>query len=242
MLDFLRAPAGQIVFGFVAAIVILIVIDVNYRYFTKTVLDIIFAFIAVILCSPVLVAGAIISRKNSGKVLETKAYPGVKGKIVYLHSFAGIKGGIEYLPRLFDVLCGRLSFVGVKQIELSDCPLMDDGQMERFSARAGLICHLCYKGGNELTYEEMFDMDISYAKHRELFTDIYIVLKRIVSAVRSDGKGYRGEPENGTYAEALLARGAITETDVKRAAECAAEAVAERDKRIKFKERRFKQG
>lgn len=227
MLEFLKTDAGRAVMGVLIAVVLIIILDLNYRYFAKAFLDFIFAFIAVIICLPVLAIGAVISKIKAGKVLESKAYLGVKGKIVYIHSYAGNVKGIKNLPRLLDVICGKLSFVGVKLMEVSDGALMEDNQMDRFNARPGIICHLITKGDETLTYEEMFALDVRYAKRRELFTDAFIVLKKLVCLIRGEDKSYLGETKDKSFAEVLLARGVITETDFKRAQEAATEAISQ---------------
>ena len=225
MPEFFESTAGRAVLGVVITIVVILLIELNYRLFMKAVLDVLFAFIAVIICSPVLLAGAVISKLNAGRVLESKAYLGVKGKIIYLHSFAGIEKGIKNLPRLFDVLSGRLSFVGVKPMELADGALMDDEQMERFNARPGLVCHLVLKGDEELTYEDIFALDKRYAKKRELFTDVFIILKNLAYVIRGEGKSYLGQSRDKSYAQVLLERGSITQNDFERANEAAQEAL-----------------
>ena len=225
MPEFFESTAGRAVLGVVITVVVILLIELNYKLFMKAVLDVLFAFIAVIICSPVLLAGAVISKIKTGSALESKAYLGVKGKIIYLHSFAGIEKGIKNLPRLFDVLSGKLSFVGVKPVELADGALMDDEQMERFNARPGLVCHLVLKGYEELTYEDIFALDKRYAKKRELFTDIFIILKNLAYVIRGEGKSYLGQSRDKSYAQVLLERGSITQNDFERANEAAQEAL-----------------
>ena len=225
MPEFFESTAGRAVLGVVITVVVILLIELNYKLFMKAVLDVLFAFIAVIICSPVLLAGAVISKIKTGSALESKAYLGVKGKIIYLHSFAGIEKGIKNLPRLFDVLSGKLSFVGVKPVELADGALMDDEQMERFNARPGLVCHLVLKGYEELTYEDIFALDKRYAKKRELFTDIFIILKNLAYVIRGEGKSYLGQSRDKSYAQVLLERGSITKNDFERANEAAQEAL-----------------
>ena len=240
MLDeFLKTPAGHAVFGIVIAVAAIVIIELNYRLFFKYVLDFIFALIATVICSPVLLVGAIISQKRAGYVFEETPYLGAKGKIVYLKSFAGIKRGIKYLPRLLDIMCGRLSFVGIAPLKLSDGALLDDNHMERFLTRAGLVNHLVLRGHEGLTYEEAFELDARYCKKRELFTDIFIVIKRLILAIRGDGKSYLGETADTTYGEVLLKRGVITQTDLINAEKNAEEALKNDGMRTDVKNQRY---
>lgn len=227
MLEFLQSAAGRAVLGVFIAVVVLIILDLNYRFFTKAVLDFIFAFVAVIILSPLLVPVAVVSKVKAGKVFKTSPYLGVKCKIIYLHTFAGISGKLKYLARIFDVLGGSLSFVGVQPLEISDGALTEDDKMERFNARPGLICHMVLRGYEGVTYEDMFDFDAKYAKKRELFTDIFIFFKWLVYSVRGEGKFYLGEAKDASYTQTLFNRGAITEEGLEKARRFAEETLAQ---------------
>lgn len=239
MAEFLQTTAGRAVMGVVFAALIILIVDLNYRWFFKLVLDAIFAFIAVIVTSPVLIAGAIVSYKNAGRVYDKTPVLGKGGKIIYIRSFAGISGGIKNLPKILDVLCGKLSFVGIKALDIGDGALLDDNAMDRFAARAGIFSHLVLANDDELTYEQMFSLDCRYARRRELFTDIFIVLKTAVLAIRGEGKSYLGETKAKSYAEVLIDRGAITKEQAQRAYETALEAEEESKKRREAKNRRY---
>ncbi len=225
MPEFLKTPTGQAVFGVAVALIALIIIELNYRFFFKYLLDFVFGLVFSLLCAPVLIAGAVISYKRAGHVFEKTPYLGAKGKIIYLRSFAGINKGIKNLPRLLDVLAGKLSFVGISLMCLSDGALMDDKAMERFGTRPGIVNHLVLRGDDKLTFEEAFALDRRYVRRRELFTDMFIVLKKIVYAIRGEGSLYLGETSEKSYGETLLTRGEITGRDLEKAEEHAAEAV-----------------
>lgn len=240
MPEFLKTPAGHAVLGVVIAVVLIIFIDLNYRFFMKAVLDFLFAFIAtVILLFPLVIPLAIIAKVKAGQTFENTPYMGVKGKIIRLKTFAGINCGLKYIPRLFDIMGGKLSFVGVKPLLVADGALIADEYLSRFNARSGIICHLALKGDESLTYEEMFALDERYAKRRELFTDLFILIKAAVLKIRGEGKSYFGEAATMSYGEALLARGEITEEDLARAKEYGNEAVAEADKTANFRKNRL---
>ncbi|MDE7082410.1 MAG: sugar transferase [Clostridia bacterium] len=237
--EFLKTPAGHAVFGIVIAVAAIVIIELNYRLFFKYVLDFVFALIATVICSPVLLVGAIISHKRAGYALEETPYLGAKGKIIYIKSFAGINKGIKNLPRLLDILGGKLSFVGVSLLSLSDGALLDDAQLERFMTRPAIVNHLVLHGDENTTYEEAFALDARYCKKRELFTDIFIIVKRIVLAIRGDGKSFLGETAGQSYGEVLLKRGTITENDLTNARKNAEEALKKEEQRSEFKNRKY---
>ncbi len=238
MLDFFKTPAGVAAFGVAAAVIIVLIIELNYKIFAKQVLDFIFAFVCTIVCSPLLIVCAVQS-KNNGAILEKKPYLGAGGKIIYLHAFSGVGSRVRYTARLFDILSGKLSFVGVMPLPVEDGALMSDEQLLRFTARPGLITHLCVSGDKELTYEEMFVLDARYSKKRGLFYDIWIAIMHAVLFCRGDGKSYVGETADGSYTKTLQARNEITAEEAERARKLAADAVADAEKALAFKKGRY---
>lgn len=233
MPEFFKTAAGHAVVGVAVALVVILIIELNYRLFFKYVLDFIFGVLAIILCSPVLAVGAIIYKT------EKRAYLGAKGKIIYLHSFAGVNRGIKNLPRLLDIVSGKLSFVGTLALPASDGALLDDEAMARFATRPGLFNHLALSVDEDLTYENMFVRDGRYCKKRELFTDIFIVLKCFALAVRGEGKSYLGEAGKATYAQTLLSRGTITAEQAEEAEKLAEKAEEDENARKNFKREKY---
>lgn len=237
MPEFFNTPAGRAVFGVAVALIVILIIEINYRLFFKYLLDFIFGVIAVIVLSPVLIVGAIIYK------IEKKPCLGAKGKIVYLHSFAGNAKAIKNLPRLLDIVCGKLSFVGTLAMPASDGALLDDEVMARFGTRPGLFSYLAQSVDENLTYEKMFARDIKYCAKREFFTDIFAVLCCIALLIRGDGGIYLGEAKNANYAQTLIARGVITEAQAQEAVKAAKEAESEDAARKNFRKEKYgKQG
>lgn len=211
--EFLTTPAGIAVLAVVAALLVILILELNYRFFAKYLLDFIFALITAIVLSPVLAVTALISKVKYGSVFDYESCVGVKGKVIYVRSFTGINGGLKYLPRILDVLSGRMSFVGPKLVDAGDAALMDDEAMSRFSVRPGIVCPLVTRGHSGLTYEEMFEIDARYIKKREMFTDFGMLLRAFVYKMRGEEMTCYGETVK-SYAAVLLDRGAITENDV----------------------------
>lgn len=241
MLEFLGTPAGIAVFCVVAVALALLIIELNYKYFTKLALDFIFALVATVVCCVALAVCAALSKRRSaqGEVFERRAYLGYKGKIVVLHAFAGLNGRVRYLARLFDILGGRLSFVGVKPLPVEDGALLSDEQLARFAARPGIFTHLSIGGGEDLTYEEMFALDVRYARRRELFYDFAILIRHAVLALRGEGTSYLGETAGEGYCAHLLARGEISAEEAESARANAADALADAEKEKQFKKERL---
>ncbi len=239
MLEFLSTPAGIAIMVIFIVIVVLLIIEVNYKFFMKVVLDFIIAVIGTIIWSPGLIACTIISRRRGGDGLVAKPYLGYKGKVVYLHEFSAMKSNMKYCARLFDILSGRLSIVGVTPMSLEDGAFMDDSQMDRFNARPGVFSCLITWGSDELTFEEMFALDAKYASKRDMFFDIWLLIRHAVGFIRGErGAAYLGETNDTSFTAKLLERGQIKEADIQRAQECAEEAIENREKEKSFRKER----
>lgn len=239
MLEFLKSPAGHAVAGAVIALLALLIIELNYRLFFKYVLDFIFALIAVILLSPVLCVCTVIAANRADLIFEKTPCMGAKGKVIFVRSFAGINSKIKYLPRLLDILGGKMSFVGIKLMSVDDGALLDDGAMERFNTRPGIFCHLALRVDESVTYEEMFVRDARYCRRRELFTDIFAVIKCIAEAIRGESGCYLGETKDKSYGEVLSERGQITQTDLENARRAGRDAVEEFLKRKSVTQQKY---
>lgn len=237
-MEFFKTPAGIAVFTVVAVIVAVFVIDVNYKYFFKYVLDFIFALIALILLAPVICVFAVIIKiklnsHGGGTVFEREYFYGAKGKIIVLRSFA-VKAengedfgafskylnssAVKYFPRVLDILCGRISIVGVKPMKISDACFVSDEFDGKFAARPGVINPLIGKCDKETDYEQIFALELAYVKKRELFKDIWYAVKNAVYKIRGE-KFEFGESDLNTYAKTLLVSGRISENDYNRAIE-----------------------
>lgn len=230
MSEFFSTPAGIAVFSVLAVAVIIFVIEINYKYFTKSVLDFIFALIFVIALSPVYLVLAIASTVNlkkhgGGRILKQTPMLGYKGETALIYSYALYSFGGEYLgeyadflkrtrlenlPRLLNVLQLKLSFVGIKPLALRDRGFIEDEDFTRFNARTGLISPVILKGGEEMTYEEMFAAERKYVKRREMFYDIWVVIYYLFKLIRGDKTNRLGEAADKDYCEVLLARGEVT--------------------------------
>lgn len=225
-MNFLKTPAGTAVFTVAAVVLLILILDLNYRIFTKYLLDFLAAFVTVIVLSPVLAVCAVVSkmRSENGAVFDKTAAVGAKGRVISVTGFAGIDGCLKNLPRILDVLCGKLSIVGPSVMAASDAALIDDEASERFSVRAGIISPLAIGGNAELTYEEVFAADVRYVKKREMFMDFAILINAAVKGIRGDGRKYLGEAADNTYAQVLIKRGTITEEQAATARSYAEEA------------------
>lgn len=238
-----------------AIAVVIVLIEVNYRYFFKYVIDFLFAIVLVtIIAIPFIVIASILKIKN-GKVFHKEVFAGVGGKPIavtrfYVRDENGAfvspfckflyKSKIVNAPMLFDVILQRLSIIGPMLIKISDSVFVSDEHYERFVARPGIITPLFAYGKEGITYEESFNLDVKYVKSRQLFRDIKLLLKGFVAILRDDRVNVFGETANAVYAKTLLLKGEISNDDYNSAIEQEEKLILDEKKARDFKKEKFK--
>jgi lipopolysaccharide/colanic/teichoic acid biosynthesis glycosyltransferase len=215
--DFLNSSAGYALFSVIIVILAILILDLNYKFFAKSFLDRLFSFIALVVLSPLFLVTTIVVKVREGDVISYSQCAGKDGKLIYVRSFCGNYGWLNSLPKLVDVLLGKLSIVGPSIMRASDVPFISDDKMARFDVKPGLISPLSIWGYEEITYDEMFALDIKYVKKREMFKDIFIVLGSLFFKLRGEGDVRLGKTRDKSYSGYLLENGTITEEDLQTA-------------------------
>jgi len=242
-----------VVFDFVAAVAVM---AIAYRLMFKRLWDILLSVLCMTVLSPVflyiLVRGKLFQKHTGAmkRLISRKFFVGKKAKTIVLHSFcveddegdeAGSYGrmlkrtGFYKLPYLFDVFCGRLSFIGVKRLTFADAAFIGEADEGRYSVRAGLINPLVLDGDAETDYGDMIRSDLAYAKKFSLFGDFKIFFIWLIRKIRGE-KGWLGKTAEKSYAATLLEEGEITQEDFDIVAENAAAEEAELRKKYEPEE------
>lgn len=246
--EFLKTWYGIALFIAFDAVAAIAVIAITYRWFFKRLLDIVASLVCMLVLSPVwlfvLVRGRLFQKRTGAmkSLISREFFVGKKAKTIVLHTFcftddegdeAGSYGRMlkktrfYKLPCIFDVFCGRLSFIGVKRLSLADAALVSESDEGRYSVRAGLINPMVLSGSGEADYKEMFASDLSYVKKLGLFGDMKIFFGWLVKRIRGEKSGWPGITAEKTYAEVLLEEGEITQEDFAAVMENAAAEEAE---------------
>lgn len=255
MTDFFNEWYGVLAFVVFAVVIGILIIAVNYKWFFKRTLDIIFALIAAIITSPValgvVIAFAVKTNKGGGRNTFVRTYyVGKGGKAVYSLRFNTLdKDGkadsfgkkikpFSAIPAIYDVLCGRFSFIGPMPLPLYTEGLITDEDFVRFKVRPGLINPLVLRGENNTrSYEKMFRADKLYVNGHGLFKDTRIFFVWLFVKLRGGDKNYIGVPRDVGYAEYLLGGGQITRAEYDKALESAKAALEREEKRKNLKKR-----
>lgn len=231
MAEFLSTWYGLTIFIAFDALAAIAVIAIGYRWVFKRLLDILASAVCMVVLSPVFLVlflrGLLLRRRSGGevKVIEREYCVGKKARAIVLHAFASGQTpeesagqnrnkwqGIYKLPYLFDIFCGRLSFIGVRKFSFADAALVSEADEGRFAVRPGLINPLAATGDGETDYPEMFRSDLRYWKRLGLGTDLKIFFTWALRCIRGE-RDWLGSTSETSYAAALLEAGEITRED-----------------------------
>lgn len=174
------------------------------RYF-KRPLDFICALVALIVMSPILlVTAGLVRMKLGSPVIFCQERPGKDEKIFKLHKFRSMTDAqdehgnllpdgerltgfgkklrslsLDELPELWDILRGKMSFVGPRPLLVKYLPLYNEEQHHRHDVRPGLTGLAQVHGRNLTSWEERFTYDVAYANHVSFALDVKIVFMTI---------------------------------------------------------------
>jgi len=91
--------------------------------------------------------------------------------------------GLDELPQLINVLKGEMSLVGPRPCLPYEVEKYLPWQRERFDAAPGLTGLWQVSGKNRTTFTKMMQLDIEYARTRNLWLDLKIIFKTIPALV-----------------------------------------------------------
>jgi len=87
--------------------------------------------------------------------------------------------GLDELPQFINVLKGEMSIVGPRPCLAYEATKYLPWQLERFNAVPGLTGLWQVSGKNRTTFTRMIQLDIEYARSKNLFLDIKIIIKTV---------------------------------------------------------------
>jgi lipopolysaccharide/colanic/teichoic acid biosynthesis glycosyltransferase len=189
-----------------------------YRLYIKRFLDLILAFLGIVLCAPLLILITVLLYfYNSGLPYFIQERPGKDGQIFSIIKFKTMKDAVDNrghvlpdnqrltligkylrltsldeLPQLVNILKGEMSFVGPRPLLIEYLPLYNDLQKRRHEVLPGLTGWAQINGRNAITWEEKFALDVWYVDNISLFIDIKIFWLSILKVIKREGIGLDG--------------------------------------------------
>ncbi len=88
---------------------------------------------------------------------------------------------LDELPQLINIVCGDMSLVGPRPLQLRDSDLLlaldPEAYAERLQVMPGLTGPWQVSGRSELNYEQMLELDLNYVEKWSNWLDIKIICK-----------------------------------------------------------------
>lgn len=184
-----------------------------YEKFIKRPLDLIFALLAAVILSPVMIVTAVLVRIRLGTpVLFTQDRPGLNGKVFRLFKFRSMTDArdadgnllpdderlpefgrklrstsLDELPELFNIIRGDMSIVGPRPLLVRYLDRYNEHQARRHEVRPGFTGLAQIHGRNAITWEEKFNWDVRYVDKVTFMGDCAIVIKTVLTVLRREG-------------------------------------------------------
>lgn len=190
-----------------------------YEKFIKRPLDVICALLALIVfCWLYAIVAILVRIKLGSPVLFKQKRPGKNENIFTLYKFRTMtdardengellpdsvrltkfgkilrKTSLDELPEAINILKGDMSVVGPRPLAVQYLPYYSEKEKHRHDVRPGLTGWAQVNGRNSLLWEDKFQFDIDYVNRITFITDVKIVCKTVVKALKREDIGVRGE-------------------------------------------------
>ncbi|MCE3202848.1 sugar transferase [Paenibacillus sonchi] len=179
----------------------------------KRILDLLFAFVLIVLTSPIMLAATIAIKMGSkGSVLFRQKRPGKYCKIFTVYKFRTMsletdeygellpdiqrmtrvgsflrKTSIDELPQLINILKGDMSFIGPRPLLVQYLKMYTPEQNRRHEVTPGISGWAQVNGRNTISWEEKFEYDVWYVENITLKLDVEIIIKTIKNVIVREG-------------------------------------------------------
>ena len=185
----------------------------------KRFLDILLAFAALVVLSPLMLLLAIWIRVTMGTpVLFRQTRPGLHGKPFTMYKFRTMtdardpKGNLlpdeqrltklgqflrsaslDELPELINVLKGEMSLVGPRPLLMAYLDRYSPEQLRRHEVRPGITGWAQVNGRNAISWEEKFKLDVWYVDNWNIWLDLRILAMTLWKVIRREGINHPGQ-------------------------------------------------
>ncbi len=191
----------------------------------KSLLDRVFAAIALLMFSPLIliVAIAIYFRMGS-PLIFSQPRPGKDGKIFRFYKFRTMtderdakgnllddeqrltafgeflrESSLDEIPQLWNILKGDMSLVGPRPLLVRYLERYSSQQARRHEVKPGITGLAQVKGRNAITWEEKFQLDVWYIDNWSLWLDLKILVMTFVKVLRKEGIDEEGQVSSSEF-------------------------------------------
>lgn len=184
-----------------------------YEKYIKVPQDVILAFVALIVLSPVLLVVAILVRVKLGSpVIFKQERAGKNGKPFYMYKFRSMSDArdadgnllsdeerlgkfgkilrgtsLDELPSLWNVVCLRISLVGPRALYTKYIPRYSAYQARRLEVRPGITGLAQVNGRNAISWERKFEYDVQYVDNITFIGDWKIMFQTVGKVLKREG-------------------------------------------------------
>lgn len=184
-----------------------------YETYIKVPIDVIFAIIALVVLSPVLLVVAVLVRTKLGSpVIFKQERAGIHGKSFYMYKFRTMTDerdengnylpdevrltkfgallrstSLDELPSLWNVIKTDISLVGPRCLYVRYNERYNENQRRRLEVRPGITGLAQVNGRNAISWEKKFEYDVQYVDNITFLGDIKILLQTVGKVLKRDG-------------------------------------------------------
>lgn len=179
----------------------------------KRFLDILIAFFAIIVLSPIFLLVICKVKKNLGSpIFFYQERSGKDGKLFRMIKFRSMKDtfdqngqplpdekritpfgqrlrstSLDEMPQLINVLKGDMSIVGPRPQMKEFLEHYTPEQMRRHDVRPGMTGLAQVSGRNHLSWEEKFELDVKYVDSQNTWLDLKIMFRTLLVMIKKEG-------------------------------------------------------
>ena len=97
------------------------------------------------------------------------------------------KSSIDEIPQFFNVLKGDMSIVGPRPIVKDELKNYSPSENLFLSVKPGITGLWQVSGRSTLTHKSRVNLDLDYIKRKNIFLDLYIILKTPIKILKREG-------------------------------------------------------
>lgn len=197
-----------------------------YKHFFKRIIDFCIAFVALsVFALPLIIVTLWLHFSNKGAgAFFFQERPGKDSKIFKIVKFKTMTDerdtdgnllpdemrltkvgkfvrstSIDELPQFWNVLIGDMALIGPRPLLPRYLPWYTEEEKHRHDVRPGITGYAQCHGRNAVTWDEKLAMDVWYANHVSLNTDLKIIFKTIKSVLKRESVEVAGVEALDTY-------------------------------------------